>query len=413
MARLIRLLTGVLLCGVMLVPALGADAAPSVYIVRSGDSLYAIASRLDVRLDDLLRVNRLTLRSVIMPGQRLTVPGSGSSSGGSVGTTYVVKPGDWLSKIASRHGVTLRALLDANDLTATSLIVPGQRLVIPSTSGGGGGGGSSVGGGGSGGGGGTSYTTYTVKAGDWLSKIASRHGITLQALLTANRLTATSLIVPGQQLRIPRSGSGGGGTPSRPPAPPVNPPVVNPPVVNPPAAGPTYTVRPGDSLGAIASQHDVTIDALLAVNRFSRSTVIRPGQQMKLPAGAKLTRLDRVLGYALAQVGKQWRFFSRGPDAFDCSGLTLAAYAQIGVPLIHYSAAQAMQGTEVDFINEPIRAGDLVFQDTDGDGIINHVGIALSGSTWVHSRSSRLAVAWGALPVDSRIVAVRRILPDT
>jgi LysM repeat protein len=333
-SRIIRLLTGVLVCGVTLVPALGADAAPSVYVVRSGDSLYAIASRLDVRLDDLLRVNRLTVTSLIVPGQRLTVPGSGGSSGGSGSTTYVVQAGDWLSRIASRHGVTLGALLGANDLSATSVIVPGQRLVIPSASGGG--------------------------------------------------------------------GSGGG----RPPAPPVNPPV------NPPAAGPTYTVRPGDSLGAIASQHAVTIDALLAVNGFNRNSVIMPGQQMKLPAGSRLTHIDRVLNYALAQIGKPYRFFTRGPDFFDCSGFTLAAYAQIGVPLIHYSAAQALQGTEVDFLTEPIRTGDLVFQDTDGDGVINHVGIALSSSTWVHARSTRRAVAWGMIPPDSRIVAVRRMLPD-
>jgi LysM repeat protein len=402
-SRIIRLLTGVLVCGVTLVPALGADAAPSVYVVRSGDSLYAIASRLDVRLDDLLRVNRLTVTSLIVPGQRLTVPGSGGSSGGSGSTTYVVQAGDWLSRIASRHGVTLGALLGANDLSATSVIVPGQRLVIPSTSGGGGSGG---GGGGNGGGGGTNTTTYTVKAGDWLSKIASRHGVTLQALLRANNLTATSLIVPGQQLRIPTGSSGGGGTPGRPPAPPVNPPV------NPPAAGPTYTVRPGDSLGAIASQHAVTIDALLAVNGFNRNSVIMPGQQMKLPAGSRLTHIDRVLNYALAQIGKPYRFFTRGPDFFDCSGFTLAAYSQIGVPLIHYSAAQALQGTEVDFLTEPIRTGDLVFQDTDGDGVINHVGIALSSSTWVHARSTRRAVAWGMIPPDSRIVAVRRMLPD-
>jgi peptidoglycan endopeptidase LytE len=169
-------------------------------------------------------------------------------------------------------------------------------------------------------------------------------------------------------------------------------------------------VRPGDSLGAIATQHGVTLAALLAVNGFTSGSLIIPGMKVTLPAGARLTGLDRVLGFAMAQVGKPWQFFTRGPHAFDCSGLTLAAYAQIGVPLIHYSVAQAMQGTAVDFRNEPIRAGDLVFQDTNGDGVINHVGLALSGSTWVHSRSTRLAVAWGPLPPDSLIVAVRRIL---
>ncbi len=219
---------------------------------------------------------------------------------------------------------------------------------------------------------------YTVQPGDWLSRIASRQGVTLTALLDANDLTVNSLIVPGQQLRIPRQATGGsgggsgGGAPSRP--------------AGPPAAGPIYTVRPGDSLGAIATQHDISLDALLAVNGFTRNSLITPSMPIRLPVGAALTRVDRMLNYTLAQVGKPYKFWTRGPDFFDCSGLTVAAYAQIGVSLIHHSATQATQGTEVDFVNEAIRAGDLVFQDTDGDGVINHVGIALGDTTWVHAR---------------------------
>ncbi len=88
---------------------------------------------MDVRLADLLRVNSLTLSSLIFPGQQLRVPTTApaGSSAGAGGTTYTVQPGDWLSRIASRHGVALTALLAANDLTVNSLIVPGQRLVIP------------------------------------------------------------------------------------------------------------------------------------------------------------------------------------------------------------------------------------------------------------------------------------------
>ena len=56
-----------------------------------------------------------------------------------------------------------------------------------------------------------------------------------------------------------------------------------------------------------------------------------------------MSLIDRVIAYALAQVGKPYRFFTRGPDSFDCSGLTLAAYAQIGIRLVHYSGAQACQ----------------------------------------------------------------------
>ena len=60
----------------------------------------------------------------------------------------------------------------------------------------------SVGGGGSSGGAGT----YTVRAGDSLSAIASRHGVKLNALLTANGLQLTSLIMPGMQLTLPSVG---------------------------------------------------------------------------------------------------------------------------------------------------------------------------------------------------------------
>ena len=191
---------------------------------------------------------------------------------------------------------------------------------------------------------------YTVKPGDWLSRIASQHGVTLAALLDANDLTVTSLIVPGQQLRIPRPATGGSG---------------------------------GGSSGGAPSR----------------------------PASPPAARVDRVLNYALAQVGKPYKFATRGPDFFDCSGFTVAAYAQIGVSLIHHSATQATQGTEVDFLNEAIRAGDLVFQDTNGDGVINHVGIALSDTTWVQARNTRGAVTYGSMPPDSRIVAVRRFIP--
>jgi LysM repeat protein len=96
----------------------------------------------------------------------------------------VVKAGDSLVGIAARHGVTLGSVLAVNDLTVTSLIVPGQRLVIPATSASG----SSTVSGGPG---------YTLRAGDTLVGIAARHGVTLGALMAVNDLTVTSLIVAG------------------------------------------------------------------------------------------------------------------------------------------------------------------------------------------------------------------------
>ena len=123
--------------------------------------------------------------------------------------------------------------------------------------------------------------------------------------------------------------------------------------------------------------------------------------------------MQRVLNYALAQVGKPYRFFSAGPAAFDCSGLTLAAYARVGVTLIHHSASQARQGTPVDFYSQPIRPGDLVFVSTNGSGAINHVGIAINDTSWVQARRPGVGVRITAMPPDRAILAVRRFLSAT
>ena len=58
--------------------------------------------------------------------------------------------------------------------------------------------------------------------------------------------------------------------------------------------------------------------------------------------------------------------------------------------------------------DEPIRRGDLVFMDTDGDGVINHVGIAISSTSWVQAREVRRGVTVGPLPSPDDIVVVRR-----
>jgi LysM repeat protein len=361
------------------VPAFSTVADSGSYVVRAGDTLSGIAGRMGVRLGDLLHANHLEATDLILPGQRLTVPdGGGTSSGGGSSSTYTVRAGDALYTIARRNGISLGALLAANSLTLNSVIVPGERLTIPG--GGTGGGGSPAPGAGS----------YTVQAGDYLSAIAADNGVSLAALLRANNLTVNSLIVPGQRLTIP----GGGGTPT-----PTQ------------RGGGSYTVRAGDSLSVIASRHHIALTALLRANGLTLNSVIVPGQRLSLPGGATVSSIDRVIAYALAQVGKPYRFFTKGPDSFDCSGLTLAAYAQIGIRLVHYSGAQARQGVAVNFWSQPIRPGDLVFMATNGSTRINHVGIALNDRMWVQARRPGQGVQVNPLPPLREILAVRRFVP--
>ena len=109
-----------------------------------------------------------------------------------------------------------------------------------------------------------------------------------------------------------------------------------------------------------------------------------------------------AISFALAQVGKPYVFFTAGPGAFDCSGLTMAAYSRVGVSLIHQAASQARRGRAVDFWSQPIKAGDLVFLDGDWDGTIDHVGMALGPTTWVQASQSHDRVMTGPLPSAQR-----------
>ena len=111
----------------------------------------------------------------------------------SCGSTYVVQPGDWLSKIADRCGVTLSQLYAANPGVGY-YIYPGQVLAIP---------------GGYSGSQSYSYSnTYIVQSGDTFAKIASRYGISVNSLWTANsHIWNINYIYPGQVIYVPGSSS--------------------------------------------------------------------------------------------------------------------------------------------------------------------------------------------------------------
>ena len=89
---------------------------------------------------------------------------------------------------------------------------------------------------------------------------------------------------------------------------------------------------------------------------------------------------------ALSQVGKGYRFAAAGPDYYDCSGLTMWAWAQAGVSLPHYSKAQYEQLPHVPL--SAIQPGDLVFFYGD----IHHVGIYIGGGQMVDAANPALGV---------------------
>lgn len=149
------------------------------------------------------------------------------------GSEYIVVKGDTLGKIAKKNGITVRALEDANPGVTPTKLKVGQKLTIPA--------------------GGTpmstsagvaattesstaAETTYTVKSGDTLTKIAKANGTTVKAIQSANNLSTTQIKV-GQKLKIPAGAAPANTTVNVPSATPVPAPVVTPAAQSNPPAG--------------------------------------------------------------------------------------------------------------------------------------------------------------------------------
>jgi peptidoglycan DL-endopeptidase CwlO len=86
-----------------------------------------------------------------------------------------------------------------------------------------------------------------------------------------------------------------------------------------------------------------------------------------------------VVAFALAQVGDSYVFGATGMSSWDCSGLTMRAYASVGISLPHSSRAQYGSGRHISYGN--LRPGDLVFFYSP----IHHVGIYIGGGMIVHA----------------------------
>lgn len=135
---------------------------------------------------------------------------------------------------------------------------------------------------------------YTVKSGDTLSAIASRYGMTVNALVTLNGIRNANLIYPGQVLRVADSGQGS---------------TVSQKATTTTTTG-SYTVRYGDTLSAIASRYGTSTSTLASINGISNPNWIYPGQVLKLSGGsstrAYTVRSGDTLSGIASRLGTSW-----------------------------------------------------------------------------------------------------------
>jgi LysM repeat protein len=118
------------------------------YTVQTGDTLYDIAQRFGVSVDELMEANEITDAASLSIGQKLVIPGqeAGGAPGGTAtpeaeaatatpATTaegvYIVQEGDYPSSIAEKFGISPEELMEANGITDPTSLKVGQELKIP------------------------------------------------------------------------------------------------------------------------------------------------------------------------------------------------------------------------------------------------------------------------------------------
>jgi LysM repeat protein len=108
------------------------------HIVQRGEYLATIAAKYGVTVNAIIQANALRNPNLLTPGQKLIIPATGAAPTPATGTAtpsatrvHVVARGETLQSIARQYGVTVQALISANQITNPNLIQVGQKLVIP------------------------------------------------------------------------------------------------------------------------------------------------------------------------------------------------------------------------------------------------------------------------------------------
>lgn len=145
----------------------------------------------------------------------------------------------------------------------------------------------------------TSWVQHSIRAGETVSSIAARYGVSQYAILAANNLSANSRIYAGKQLIVPVPlGSQGS--------------VAEKQNRTYEAEGAVYTVRAGDTMWDIARAFGTSVDALRRVNYIERGSRIYVGQKLKLPTDASNINRSNTSRYATRQVEEAATLSSTG-----------------------------------------------------------------------------------------------------
>lgn len=165
---------------------------PTTYKVQKGDTLYSISQKFNTTVDEIKRLNNISSNNIYinqelyipstntLPSTPLPIPPINDDENEEY-SEYIVQKGDSLWKISRDYNISVKDLIELNNLTTTTLQI-GDKLLVPIQT--------------------NNEKTYIVKRGDTLWSIAKENNITVNELKEKNNLT-TNLLSIGQTIIIP------------------------------------------------------------------------------------------------------------------------------------------------------------------------------------------------------------------
>lgn len=235
----------------------------TTYTVKSGDTLSKIANKFDSNNEELAQLNKFSANTMVIVGQKLTVPDTEVVKAVEKPSSYRVQSGDTLSEVAAKFDLTPKELAELNNLKTSSNLIKGANLTLVADdskqdkkskaaareeeldS-------SNITASKSKSSGGDDTEKYTVKRGESLNAIAAKYELSTSELAKLNNMSAKSMVQVGQTLNVPKLTI-------------------------------SYTIKKGDTLTRVATKYGLSVNELAKLNQIPSSTNVKIGDVLVVP----------------------------------------------------------------------------------------------------------------------------------
>lgn len=356
----------------------GASALADSYTVVKNDTLWGLSKKYGVSVSDLKKANGVS-GHLIYVGQKLQIPtkstkatktaktSTSTSTVDTTSTTHTVVKGDTLWSLAKKYGVSVSALMKANNLSSSTILI-GQSLNLRA-----------------------GMTTYGV------------NGVTTGSSSTAastNTASSTSTTASSQATKAKKNATKAKST------------TTNTAAANTNTSTSANTQSQSTASNSSASTTTNTNTAASNANTTSSTNTAASSSQAvsQAPTASTSTATttasasaSAITSYALTFLGVPYVWGGTTPSGFDCSGLVQYVYSHFGINLGRTTYTQQYAGTKISVASA--QAGDLYFWGSYGSAY--HVAIALGGGQYVMAPAPGQNVMTGSVSSYTPSFAVR------